>query len=65
VVSGSPAAAGLREGDIITAINDQTIDEDNPLNNVLWRFHVDDEVRLTILRQGEELSVHVTLTQRP
>ncbi len=66
VVSGSPAsAAGLREGDIITAINDQTIDEDNPLNNVLWRFHVGDEVRLTILRQGEELSVDVTLTQRP
>lgn len=66
VVSASPAAAaGLREGDIITAINNQTIDEDNPLNNVLWRFHVGDEVSLTILRQGEELSVDVTLTQRP
>ena len=66
VASGSPAAAaGLREGDIITAINDQTIDEDNPLTNVLWRFHVGDEVRLTVLRQGEELSVDVTLTQHP
>ena len=66
VASGSPAAtAGLQEGDIITAINDQTIDEDNPLTNVLWRFHVGDEVRLTILRQGEELSVDVTLTQHP
>lgn len=65
VVSGSPAAAGLREGDIIIAINDQTIDEDNPFTNVLWRFHVGDEVRLTLLRQGEELSVDVTLTQRP
>jgi S1-C subfamily serine protease len=41
------------------------IDEDNPLNNVLWRFHVGEEVTLTILRQGEELSVDVTLTQRP
>lgn len=66
VASGSPAAtAGLQEGDIITAINDQTIDEDNPLTNVLWRFHVADEVRLTVLRQGEELSVDVTLTQHP
>jgi len=66
VASGSPAAAaGLREGDIITAIDDQTIDEDNPLTNVLWRFHVGDEVRLTILRQGEELSLDVTLTQHP
>jgi len=65
VVPGSPAAAGLQEGDIITAINDQTIDEDNPLNNVLWRSRVGDEVRLAILRQGEELSVDVTLTQRP
>jgi len=66
VASGSPAAAaGLQEGDITTAINDQTIDEDNPLTNVLWRFHVGDEVALTILRQGEELSVDVTLTQRP
>lgn len=65
VVSGSPAAAGLREGDIITAINDQIIDEDNPLNNVLWRFRVGDQVALTILRQGEELSIDVALTQRP
>jgi len=65
VVPGSPAAAGLQEGDIITAINDQTIDEDNPLNNVLWRSRVGDQVRLAMLRQGEELSVDVTLTQRP
>lgn len=66
VTSGSPAAAaGLQEGDIITAVNGQTIDEDNPLNNVLWQFHVGDKVTLTILRQGEELSVDVTLTQRP
>jgi S1-C subfamily serine protease len=66
VVPGSPAAAGgLQEGDIITAINDQTIDEDNPLTNVLWRFHVGDQVTLTILHQGEELSADVTLTQVP
>jgi len=65
VVSGSPAAPGLREGDVITAINDQTIDEDNPFTNVLWWFHVGDEVRLTLLRQGDELSIDVTLTQRP
>lgn len=66
VVSSSPAAAAsLQEGDIITTINDQTIDEDNPLNNILWRFHVGEEVTLTIFRQGEELSVDVTLTQRP
>jgi 2-alkenal reductase len=66
VASGSPAAiAGLQKGDIITAIDDQAIDEDTPLTNVLWRFHVGDEVRLAILRQGEELSVDVTLTQHP
>lgn len=53
------------EGDVITAINDQTIDEDNPLTNVLSRFHVGEQVTLTTLHQGEKLSVDVTLIPRP
>ena len=66
VVARSPAAtAGLREGDIITTIDDQTIDEENPLTNILWRFHVGDQVELTLFRGGEEMEVEVALGERP
>jgi 2-alkenal reductase len=66
VTPQSPAAAaGLQEGDIITAMDGQTIDEANPLANVLWNFHVGDKVELTLFRQGKEMKVEVTLGQRP
>ena len=55
VVAASPAeTAGLRAGDVITAINDQTIDADNALSNVLTRFKVGDTVTLTVYRNGQK-----------
>lgn len=66
VVSGSPAEkAGLREKDIITAINDVKIDEKNSLVSVLGRFSVDDTVKLTVIRDGKEIKVDVKLEAAP
>jgi S1-C subfamily serine protease len=61
-VAGSPAEkAGLRAGDIITKINDTALDEHNTLPVVVARYKVGDELKLTILRDGKELSISVKL----
>jgi 2-alkenal reductase len=65
VVAGSPAeSVGLRAGDVIGSINDQTIDQDHALSNVLIRFKPGDKVTLTIYRAGQKLSVPITLGER-
>ena len=62
VASGSPAEkAGLKEGDIITKVNDVTLDASTSLVSELSQFAPDDSVKLTILRDGREQVVTVTL----
>lgn len=62
IISGSPAEkAGLKEKDIITAINDQKIDENNSLVSVLGRYQVGDKVTLTVHRGDKDIKVEVTL----
>ena len=64
VVPGSPAQqAGLRPNDIITKVNDQLIDVAHPLQTLLVRFRPGDKVKLTLVRDGKEQSVDVTLGQ--
>lgn len=66
IISGSPAKkAGLKEKDIITNVNDTGIDEKNSLASVLGRFSVGDNVKLTIIRDGNEQKVDVTLEAAP
>ena len=66
VVPGSPADnAGIREGDIVTKINDQAIDGDHPLDATLSLYAPGDTVTVTLLRDGQESTVDVTLGTRP
>jgi len=66
IVSGSPAEkAGLKEKDIITKINNTTIDENNSITSVLGRFNVGDSVTLTVLRDGKEQKITVKLESAP
>jgi S1-C subfamily serine protease len=66
VESGTPAAdAGLRDGDIITAINDQAIDKDHPLDATLSQYAPGDTISVTVLRDGESITLSVTLAVRP
>jgi len=61
----SPAdRAGLQPGDIIIAIEDQTIDEQNSLVNILMRFDPGEEVQITTIREGREITLSVTLGTR-
>ena len=62
VVPGSPAAAaGIRPNDVITKLNDQSIDQQHPLQSLMVRFRPGDRVRLTLLRDGKAMTVEVTL----
>jgi serine protease Do len=66
ITPGSPAAdAGLQDGDIITAINGIAIDQEHPLNLLLVQFSPNDTVSLTVLRNGQTITVPVTLGVRP
>ncbi|MFQ6058480.1 MAG: PDZ domain-containing protein [Anaerolineae bacterium] len=61
----SPAErAGLREGDVITAVNGQAVDDDHPLGELIRRHEPGDEVELTVVRQGRERSLRVELGAR-
>jgi len=66
VQPGSAAAqAGLRDGDIITAINGQQLDANTSLRQLLLQHRPGDTVTLTLLRDGQEQQVDVTLGERP
>ena len=65
VQPGSPAdKGGLTPGDIITAIEDQAIDEQNNLVTILMRFDPGQSVQMTAVREGREITLDVTLGSR-
>ncbi len=62
VVSGSPAAkAGLKSGDIITKINNETVGTQGSLSSILGEYRPGDKLTITYLRNGKEQSASVTL----
>jgi S1-C subfamily serine protease len=65
VAANSPAAkAGIKKGDVITAIDDSPVDDRHPLDNVLATFSRGDDVTLTIVRGSKEMKVPVHLAER-
>lgn len=60
---GAADEAGLQVGDIITAINDNTIQTTEELNNYKNEFNAGDTVTLTIVRNGQEQRVNVVLKE--
>lgn len=67
VVPGGPAdQAGIQEGDIIVAIEDEPVSAFEDLISYLFRrTNPGDSVSLTILRNGDTQTVEVTLGERP
>ena len=62
VLAGSAAAqAGLRANDVVTKINDQQIDGSHPISSILLHTRPGDKVKITIIRDGKQQSVDVTL----
>jgi S1-C subfamily serine protease len=66
VLAGSPAErAGLRAGDIITAVNGTTLDATHPLDLVISQSSPGQTVTLAVLRNGQDTQVQLTLGTRP
>ncbi len=66
VVPGSPAdKAGLKEKDVITKVNNITIDDKTSLTAALSRFKVSDKVTLTVVRGGKNITIDATVGNAP
>jgi 2-alkenal reductase len=66
VEPGSPASeAGLEEGDIITRVGDITIDETHSYVNALFTYQPGDQIPLTVVRDGVEIQLQITLGEAP
>jgi S1-C subfamily serine protease len=66
IVANSPAdKAGLRENDIITAVNGQRVDASHTLDDILTQFKPGDQITVSVLRSGNTMDIKVTLGTRP
>lgn len=64
VTPGSAAeAAGIRQGDIITGIQGQTVKTTDELNKIKDEYDAGDTITLTVVRSGETLEMSLTLQE--
>ncbi|OQY46397.1 MAG: hypothetical protein B6242_08015 [Anaerolineaceae bacterium 4572_78] len=66
VLRGTAAAkAGLQSDDVILYLNDNMVNDEQPLGQQLLQYEVDETVTLIISRGGQKLEISVTLGIRP
>lgn len=62
VIKDSPAdKAGLKDKDIITAVNGAKIGTAGSLSSLIGEYKPGDTVQLTVIRDGKEIAINVTL----
>lgn len=65
LVAGSPAEkAGIKEGDVITAIEGKPVANLQAFSTTLASFTPGQTVKATLVRQGKDMTVEVTLAER-
>lgn len=66
VFENTPAAgSGLEAGDIITAVENDVVDEEHTLRDRLYAYEEGDMVTLSVIRDGSEISIEVVLGPNP
>lgn len=62
IIFASPAEkAGLKINDIVLAVNQQTVNLDNPFSNLVAKYKKGDTIELLVDRSGEEIKLQVQL----
>ncbi len=62
---GDPAdKAGIKEGDIIVAVNGKSVEDASDLTRMIGKMHPDQKVRLTLWREGKVLDEELQLGKR-
>jgi serine protease Do/serine protease DegQ len=65
VVEGSPAEkAGVKAGDVITAVNGRTVKDAGSLRNSIGLLSIGEKVDLSLLRDGKPRRVTATVSER-
>jgi len=63
---GSPAQeASLREGDIITKMGNQILDEEHPFINVLYSYTPGETTNMQVVRGNDPIEIAVTFGEHP
>lgn len=70
VLGGAAAAAGLRVGDLITAVDGDPVEASQPFDEDLFatmirQYRIGSTVQLTLVRDGSERTIGVTLDASP
>lgn len=66
VNNGGPAdKAGLKRGDVITAVNKVSVTDNNKLRNIVASLPPGSDVEVTALRNGRDQNFHVALAELP
>lgn len=66
VLPDSPAErAGIKAGDVIVAFDGQAVEDSNELVRIVGSTGVGEATKMTIVRDGEEMTMTVTTAERP
>ena len=66
VSAGGPAdRAGIKRGDVITAINDHSVGDNNVARNEIAKLAPGSTATVTVVRNGREQNLQATLTELP
>jgi S1-C subfamily serine protease len=65
VVDGSPAAAGVQSGDVLTKLDDKPLNTVEDFFGELRQRRPGDKVNITLVRNGREQQVTATLADNP
>lgn len=66
VIEAGPAdKAGVKEGDIITKINDQSINEENKVAEIVSKANIGTQMELQVWRDGKEVKLQAVIGESP